>query len=521
MERRLFGGVFHFVERSAALYFLASSAKLPTMRSNPRFLMLASSLTLPLALLSCSEKKPTVSDAGKPVTTPSVAVVVPSVADAGAVAASNACKKEPGEAYSLKFFTEERGAMVDVEFDECGNTLVGGSFKKPLSLGGDALVSGGGEDVFLLRLGPKGNHLWSRAYGGPGKQKLSAIGIDGKRNIVLAGTMDAPIDLNGKVRAPETKGGSNLFLARLNESGAHLYSRVIHDDGAGAVPVAMAVDANGHTTLVGRFVRRINLGGGPFGTGLGGVFIARYNDYCAHRWSKVVGSAKTPNTVVVRSVALDSDGNALVAGSFENEIDFGAEGKPIKIKSAGKNDIFVAKYDPSGEVLWAKRFGDADANFGLQVVASKGGEFFTVGVNHRKIPGEPPWRVLRVVELSKLDASGKVMWKKSFGSGKEGIDDAMLAVSEKEMTLVGTVADTQKFGSFAVDVEKGQHEFFRARFDAGEKGSALSAGVLDLGVPNPRAIKYDPNGDVVLAGSIASKPFPGKGPFGFFLSKLK
>jgi hypothetical protein len=54
--------------------------------------------------------------------------------------------------------------------------------------------------------------------------------------------------------------------------------------------------------------------------------------------------------------AFDGAGNLIVVGNFAGTIDFGGG----SLTSAGGDDLFIAKYDPTGALLWSKRFGGAD-----------------------------------------------------------------------------------------------------------------------------------------------------------------
>jgi hypothetical protein len=52
-------------------------------------------------------------------------------------------------------------------------------------------------------------------------------------------------------------------------------------------------------------------------------------------------------------VAVDVADNLYVTGSFTGTVDFGTG----PLVSAGDTDIVVLKLDPSGNVIWSKRFG--------------------------------------------------------------------------------------------------------------------------------------------------------------------
>jgi len=70
-------------------------------------------------------------------------------------------------------------------------------------------------------------------------------------------------------------------------------------------------------------------------------------------WSTSFGDA---GEQTITSVAVDRLGNVAVAGGFSGVADFG-DGP---VEAAGSaDDVFVAKYDTDGELLWSRRFGDA------------------------------------------------------------------------------------------------------------------------------------------------------------------
>src|ERR1044071_3870889 len=57
---------------------------------------------------------------------------------------------------------------------------------------------------------------------------------------------------------------------------------------------------------------------------------------------------------VVNSVETDAAGNSYATGYFRSaSLSFGS----TTLTNAGNEDIFLVKYDPSGNVLWAKQAG--------------------------------------------------------------------------------------------------------------------------------------------------------------------
>ncbi|WP_437799872.1 hypothetical protein [Sorangium sp. So ce693] len=88
------------------------------------------------------------------------------------------------------------------------------------------------------------------------------------------------------------------------------------------------------------------------------------------------------------SIVSDASGNYYVAGDFEGTVDFGAG----PLTSAGGSDIFFLKLDPSGSVIWSKRFGTEydDENATMTVDGSGNivlAAVYNGGPGHASAPG--------------------------------------------------------------------------------------------------------------------------------------
>ncbi|HIK13294.1 MAG TPA: SBBP repeat-containing protein [Oscillatoriaceae cyanobacterium M33_DOE_052] len=56
------------------------------------------------------------------------------------------------------------------------------------------------------------------------------------------------------------------------------------------------------------------------------------------------------------SIAVDSENNIIVTGSFSQSIDIDDDGSPDLV-SAGEQDAYIAKFNPDFTLVWAKSFG--------------------------------------------------------------------------------------------------------------------------------------------------------------------
>jgi HYR domain/Bacterial TSP3 repeat len=142
---------------------------------------------------------------------------------------------------------------------------------------------------------------------------------------------------------------------------------------------AVAVDAWGNVFVTGSFSRTMTLQGGNStialtATGVApaqgtDIFVAKYRKDGTLLWAVRAGSNMDD---AGQGITVDAAGNAFVTGAFRalgGFADFPGfnGGNTPTLTSAGGSDLFVAKYDPSGQCLWAVADGGAgdDAGAGI------------------------------------------------------------------------------------------------------------------------------------------------------------
>jgi hypothetical protein len=133
-------------------------------------------------------------------------------------------------------------------------------------------------------------------------------------------------------------------------------------------PVGISAVPSGGVIVAGRYYGDVDFGGGtqPSPNNSYQVFVARYDETGKHVYSKTFGAEYGEWAV---DVAALPDGSALVVGEFGFEVDFGQG----VLTSAGSDDIFVLKLDPSGEVAWAKRYGGTGNQRAMAIAAAPDG----------------------------------------------------------------------------------------------------------------------------------------------------
>jgi hypothetical protein len=99
--------------------------------------------------------------------------------------------------------------------DALGNLLVTGFFQNGVDFGGGVLTSGGANDnVFVLKLDPSGNHIWSKGYGDTASQRAFGIASDNQANAFVVGQFSNTIDF-GNGALTSSSGSIDVFVAKL------------------------------------------------------------------------------------------------------------------------------------------------------------------------------------------------------------------------------------------------------------------------------------------------------------------
>jgi hypothetical protein len=88
--------------------------------------------------------------------------------------------------------------------------LVAGTLQGTLDLGGNPLTSVGGNDIFLAKLDSGGNHVWSLRLGDASSQQLNAVAYSGT-TAAFAGSLAGAPDFGGTVLT--SAGGDDAFAA--------------------------------------------------------------------------------------------------------------------------------------------------------------------------------------------------------------------------------------------------------------------------------------------------------------------
>jgi len=222
--------------------------------------------------------------------------------------------------------------------DGAGNVFVSGSFQASVTLGGPALSSAGGRDMFLASFTGDGLHRWSRRFGGTGDEWGAKASIDNAGNVTMVGTFRHIVDFGGGELVGPAGGGVAHVVASYTSVGAHRWSRR-HPTGAlNSYPMVywLPVDVDGEVYLVGSFG-----GTGEFGevtltsSGSSDAFVSSLSASGSPGWAAQFGGEGS--SMEGTGAAPTSEGGLYVVGWFNSSVTAG----DVTLVSAGFEDVVL------------------------------------------------------------------------------------------------------------------------------------------------------------------------------------
>ncbi|MBK6964748.1 MAG: SBBP repeat-containing protein [Bacteroidales bacterium] len=438
-------------------------------------------------------------------------------------------KSEGGTNYDL---------TTSVAVDAFGNIYVTGTFSSStVTLGTTVLTNAGGNDIFLVKYDTDGNVLWAKSAGGLKNEYAYSLALDPSGNAYITGSFSSDSCLFGTItEEPLTlwlSGYEDMFLAKYDVNGNAVWVKnatgTFRECG-----YSVSVDASGNPCVAGWFGPTIT-----FDTitltntnitfeGLGDVFLAKYNANGDVLWAKSAGG---PGNDVAYSGVADASGNIYVTGWFDDPaITFDT----ISLTSAGGYDVFLAKFDANGNVIWVKSAGGTGSDLANSVAVDDTGEVYLAGsfkstqIGFGSANLQNAGYFTEDVFLAKYNTDGNELWANS--AGGSGSDEAYtVAVDTSGNPLVAGFYNSAAitFGSHSLtNTKTGDFDTFLSKYDA-DGNAVWATGTNGTDTELAGSVAVDASENIYLSGWYRS-PTLSCGPYSltnagaenFFLAKL-
>jgi hypothetical protein len=407
----------------------------------------------------------------------------------------------PNATWSRRIGGLDHELLYDMAVAADGSVVLAGSFKGTVDFGGTTLSSAGEYDIFLVRYGADGTLLDARRYGDVGDDDYVAVAVDGAGNALLGGRCaEGSIDLgDGAVSC----GNGASFLAKLEPDGDVIWKR--GPSPFTGTMASLAVAPGGDIVELGGCAIGCDFGGGPLpGFSDWDVYLARFDASGAHLWSKRFADTNQVQNPV--RVAIGPTGSVHIVGYFGltglgNTIDFGGGPFTMQGPSFFDYDAFVATFDAAGNHLWSKALGNAQVSLATGLSVAANGDLLVAGgfegaMDFGAGAIDPAGNALAAYVV-RYDAAGNHVWTHTSAGGGARARDVAVAPTGV-VQLGGNFSSTVDLGGGPL-LSAGSGDAFLVALDAA--GQHLASRRFGDGCPQAiERVAVAPGGGTVVAG---------------------
>lgn len=412
-------------------------------------------------------------------------------------------------------------AAVGIDIDAAGNVYVTGEiettcyfFQYPFT---DSLVSTGFNDAFIVKYNNAGTRQWLKksAYSNKDERGKSLV-ADADGNFYTTGSYTGNCNMGGVLILPHLGSGDG-YLAKFNSNGNLIWAKGVSSSGEDKGR-NVALDNDGNVYLTATYKNNCSIGGTTItGTGRQNSLLAKFDSSGTLRW---VRTAYGSDTTRAAGLSVDASGNVYVTGYFQDTTYFGSQ----QLIGYGNYDIFIVKYDSSGNVVWAKQEGGPyeDIGYGLDFNQNTN-QFYVTGQfdDHGEFGGVN--RVSngqRDMFVCGYDTAGNALW---FQNGGGSIRDAGYGVGHSPdgaVYVTGFYDTTASFGLINVPGYSTLAEFMVTKINPAVTGQPTTITTnLNISLVNCNEMQLTwTNGNgarrIVLAhavSAVSSNPVDGTG----------
>lgn len=342
-----------------------------------------------------------------------------------------------------------------------------------------------------------------------------AVIMDSQGNMYFTGFF-GPGDITfGSITLHNNDFDGNVFVAKMSPGGTWLWATSAGgglDDSGDDI----AMDSSGNIYIVGACESLTStFGTHTYSIPYGQSFIAKLTP--GGTWSRVtfggrLWDGEATDDLSVQSIALDSNKNVYVTGSFCGIANFGSTTLDAGPVDEVYRMVYVGKLNPSGTWLWAQKAGGSelhDASEGLGIAADSSGSPYITGyytgagqfgsISLPNSGGEDMF-------TAKLNTNGAWLWARHAGGQGNDEGRSIALDSNSNAYVTGFFHGTAQFGNTVLQSHGGADAFVLKSNPSGSMQwvrGAGNSGTDDIGY----GIALDSSGNAYVTGPIGPGVF--------------
>jgi hypothetical protein len=379
-----------------------------------------------------------------------------------------------------------------VATDAAGNAFLTGGYQSSIAFGNDTIEDSTftvGQYLYFVKFNSSGSVQWLKQFGT--EDVPNPVVTDISNNVIIAGVIHPTLTIGSY-----SFSRLDYFIAKFNNNGNVKW--VVAPYGY-SNETGLAVDRSKNIFITGDYYDSLSYGSfklmDVYGTH-SCIFIAKYDSNGNALWARQGMPANPIGSDYNFSGAITTDlnGNSFIGGVYNNHYVFGNDTLISKdINNNGGGNVYIVKYDPNGNLLWARQsgimpsnncyaFNEDDHNLGM--TTDDAGSVYITGEFNDSISFGKDTLTGSGLFFVKYDANGNEIWaQKAFTNGYGTSGSSLVSDANNNIYLGGYVrSDSIAFRTFSLSsplYQRYSNNSFIVKFDT--SGNALCGSLLGNG----------------------------------------
>ena len=335
-----------------------------------------------------------------------------------------------------------------------------GYFREEFNLDGNSLYALAHSSMFVSHINNMGNVTWVKQLDADFRGRPAFLQIGHNNKLYLTATFSGELKFEDIEHTASS--GTDILLAGFDNSGKLIDMLIIQSKGNSNVKDFLIVDNSLY--LAGSFEKTMIINNDTLRSkGHTDAFFVKLDEKMKVVFSKQVGSIYDD---FGSSIKIDNNENIIFAGSHTGEINFS---KSVKIEPNGSYDVFICKYDSSGNLYWADNFGGLAGDILSDVNVNSFNDIYLTGNFRGEI--EKGNSQIKSVDFSndifiaKYTATGIFRYIEIIGDTNTDLVRDIMIDNENNLLISGNFIDSFTMLNMEVDTALGSEYFLAKLYD--------------------------------------------------------
>jgi len=283
-------------------------------------------------------------------------------------------------------------------------------------------------DLYLVKLNSSGELVWVTTWEEEDEElRPGCVTADDASGVCIGGRFEGAFDFDPGPDIDERFSIADqydAFVINMDTDGGYQWART-WGGGVRTDAMGVALDASAAVYVAGRFKGIVDFDPGPGediydSEGLTGIYLSKFDSSGHFQWAAIWTGGADPQSGGPR-IAVDPGGNIYVADIFYLQVDLDpGPGLDVHVSNGG-DDVFLSKFNPSGDYLWGRSWGGISSEEVNAILVDNSDDVLVLGGFECTVDFDPgPGVDERVADyeasfLSKFDSAGDYLAVSTWG----------------------------------------------------------------------------------------------------------